>query len=188
MRVDREELVYLLPIVGIVLGLAHQHVAGRAALGTRLVMSEIRSPSAAGVPALMAPVVLLGTWLTHLVGGSVGREGTALAMSGSVADASARRFGLDGRSRQAVVTASLAAGFGSVFGVPLAGIVFAFEARASGLVPQPWRPPLSPRWRVTPWPGHSESITPPARASGSTGRSAPWAGSWSADWRSEEPR
>lgn len=127
-RLEHGDLVYLLPLAGGVLGLFHQRVAGRAAFGSRLVMTEIKSPTAAGVPVLMAPVVLVGTWITHLVGGSVGREGTALAMSGSLADSGARRVGLDDRSRQALMTAALAAGFGAVFGLPWAGLVFAFEA------------------------------------------------------------
>lgn len=77
--------------------------------------------------------MLAGTWATHLVGGSAGREGVALQMSGSLTDALARvRLRPDDR-RMLLVTA-LAGGFGAVFGVPLAGAVFALEVQSIGRV------------------------------------------------------
>ncbi|MCU1346011.1 MAG: voltage-gated chloride channel protein [Acidimicrobiia bacterium] len=80
----------------------------------------------------MAPLVLVGTWITHLFGGSAGREGTALQMSGSLSDVLARLLRLRPEDRQLLLAAALAGGFGSVFGVPLAGAVFALEVHTIG--------------------------------------------------------
>ena len=75
----------------------------------------------------MAPLVLFGTLLTHLFGGSAGREGTAVQMGASLADTLARRFGAGSELRAAMLVAGMAGGFGSVFGTPLAGAVFGAE-------------------------------------------------------------
>ena len=80
----------------------------------------------------MAPLVLIGTVLTHLFGGSAGREGTAVQMGGSLAAAFGRRLGLSNHDSRILLMAGVAAGFGAVFGTPLAGAVFAMEVLAIG--------------------------------------------------------
>jgi H+/Cl- antiporter ClcA len=80
-------------------------------------------------------MVLVGTLLTHLGGGSAGREGTAIQLSTSLADGLlSRALRLRGDDRRLVLVAAIAGGFGAVFGVPLAGCVFALEVLAIGLV------------------------------------------------------
>jgi H+/Cl- antiporter ClcA len=124
--VDATWLVWLLPVGGFVVGGAYHRFGGRAQGGTALTVSEAHAYTA-GAPARMAPMVLVGTLLGHLVGASVGREGTAVQMSSSLTDAAARRVRLDHDHRAMLARAALAGGFGAVFGVPWAGIVFAFE-------------------------------------------------------------
>ena len=80
----------------------------------------------------MAPLVLIGTVLTHLFGGSAGREGTAVQMGGSMAASLGRRLGLSPHDSRILLMAGVAAGFGAVFGTPLAGAVFAMEVLAIG--------------------------------------------------------
>lgn len=131
LREQQGRLIWLLPVIGMVIGLAYHHVGGRASGGSSLLLDEIHDPSE-WVPRRMAPLVLFGTWATHLVGGSAGREGTGVQMGGSLADSVSRlmRFGTDDRRRMLV--AGLAGGFGAVFGVPAAGMVFALEVQGSG--------------------------------------------------------
>lgn len=139
-RVDQPWLLGLLPVGGFVVGLAYRYVGGRSSQGNNLILEEVHGvepdgPAPSGdrwVPKRMAPLVLLGTLVTHLFGGSAGREGTAIQMSGSLNDGFARLIGLRGENRRLLLIAAIAGGFGSVFGVPLAGTVFALEVQTSG--------------------------------------------------------
>lgn len=126
LRVEQGWLVWLLPVGGFAIGLAYHRFAGRAAGGTALAVSEAHAYTK-GAPARMAPMVLAGTVLGHLLGASVGREGTAIQMSSSITDGGARALRLDHDHRAQLARAALAGGFGSVFGVPFAGVVFAME-------------------------------------------------------------
>ncbi|MEX0847034.1 MAG: chloride channel protein [Ilumatobacteraceae bacterium] len=125
-RLDHPWLVWFLPVGGLVIGFTYHRIGGRAREGTALAVSEARAYTE-GAPARMAPMVLGGTLLGHLVGASVGREGTAVQMSSSLTDAGARLLRLDHLHRAALARAALAGGFGAVFGVPFAGVVFAIE-------------------------------------------------------------
>jgi H+/Cl- antiporter ClcA len=82
----------------------------------------------------MAPMILLGTVATHLFGGSAGREGTALQMGASLADALRRALRLDRHDRRLMLMAGISGGFGSVFGTPAAGFVFGMEVQALGRI------------------------------------------------------
>ena len=126
-------LLWLLPVGGLAIGLAYHYGGGRAAEGNNLIIDEIHDPQA-WVPRRMAPMVLIGTIVTHLFGGSAGREGTAIQMSGSLTDLASRILRLDAYDRRIMLITAIAGGFGAVFGVPLAGAVFALEVQAVGRV------------------------------------------------------
>ncbi len=130
-RLANPELLFGLPLAGFAVGLAYHHVGGRSAGGNNVILDEIHEPTE-WVPRRMAPLVLLGTLATHLCGGSAGREGTAIQMAGSLADGFARLVRLGPDDRRLALVAALAGGFGSVFGVPLAGAVFGLEVQSTG--------------------------------------------------------
>ena len=130
-RLQHPWLLWTLPGVGVVVGVMYHRLGGRAVGGTGLVVREARSLQH-GVPARMAPLILVGTLLGHLGGASVGREGTALQLSASLTDGAATRLGLDQRTRRVLLPAAVAGGFGAVFGVPVAGVVFAATVAAAG--------------------------------------------------------
>lgn len=130
-RVANPWLLYLLPLGGLAVGLGYHFLGGRAATGNALIIEAIHAPTA-WVPRRMAPLVFVGTLVTHLLGGSAGREGTAIQISGSLTDGLSRLFRLPYGERRLMLIAAIAGGFGAVFGVPVAGCVFALEVQAIG--------------------------------------------------------
>ncbi len=124
-------LLFLLPVAGFGIGLAYWWKGGPAEGGNNLIVDQIHEPGG-GVPFRMAPFILVATVLTHLFGGSAGREGTAVQMGGSLAAAFGKLFKLDAEATRIILMGGVAAGFGAVFGTPIAGAVFAMEVLAVG--------------------------------------------------------
>lgn len=124
-------LLFLLPAAGIVIYFMCKLWGGNSERGNNLIMDEIHTPGG-GVPKRMAPLVLFGTLVTHLFGGSAGREGTAVQMGGSIAAMFGRWFHLKPGDIRMLLTAGIAAGFGAVFGTPLTGAIFALEVLTIG--------------------------------------------------------
>jgi len=126
-------LLFLLPIAGIGIGLMYSLLGKSVEAGNNLIMDQIHEPGG-GVPSRMAPLVLIGTIVTHLFGGSAGREGTAIQMGGSIASTVGRALKFDRAVTRTLLMIGIAAGFGAVFGTPLTGAIFAVEVLAIGLV------------------------------------------------------
>jgi H+/Cl- antiporter ClcA len=125
-RGGHQQIVYLLPIAGALIGWIYERLGQSIAGGNDLIIDTIHDDGPR-LPLRMAPLVLVGTLLTHLFGGSAGREGTALQMGASLADAALQRLKLSGPLRRQVLAAGVAGGFGSVFGTPIAGALFGLE-------------------------------------------------------------
>jgi H+/Cl- antiporter ClcA len=125
-RTGHELIVYGLPIAGLLVGWVYERHGRSIAGGANLVIDTIHDDGPC-LPLRMAPMVLVGTVLTHLFGGSAGREGTAVQMGASLADRAFRYARLSGALRRQVLAAGVAGGFGSVFGTPVAGALFGLE-------------------------------------------------------------
>lgn len=130
-RFFEPRLIYLMPLAGILMVVAYQRFGRTAEGGNNLIVEQIHQPGG-GVPLRMAPLILVTTVLTHLVGGSAGREGTAVQLGGSIASAFAKAFNLSHADVRILLMAGIAAGFGAVFGTPIAGAVFALEVLTIG--------------------------------------------------------
>ena len=125
-REQHPPLVYALPVAGLAIGWLYERFGQAIKAGNNLIIDTLHDAGPA-IPLRMGPMVLVGTVLTHLFGGSAGREGTAVQMGASLADALAQRVKADPRLRRQLLMAGAAGGFGSVFGTPLAGAVFGLE-------------------------------------------------------------
>lgn len=125
--------IWLLPIGGFTVGYVYHQWGKSVVGGNNQIIEEINKPTK-HISFLMTPFVLFGTIITHLFGGSAGREGTAVQIGASVADQLTKVFKLTNEDRRILLKAGVAAGFASVFGTPLAGILFAFEVSNIGKV------------------------------------------------------
>ncbi len=126
-------LIYLLPLSGILIYFLYQKTGKKTETGNNLIIDEIHEPDG-GVPARIAPLVLATTLLTHLFGGSAGREGTAVQMGGGIAGLFGRLIKLNQQDLRILLLAGIAAGFAAVFGTPVTGTVFAMEVIAIGSI------------------------------------------------------
>ncbi len=135
LRLGQPWLLWLLPAAAALMALIYQVSCKKSDQGNNLIIEEIHQPGG-GVPARMAPLVLAGTLVAHLTGASVGREGTAVQMGGSIAGALGRRFApfIQANDMPVLLMTGMAAGFGGVFGTPIAGAVFAAEVLTRGPV------------------------------------------------------
>lgn len=124
-------LLWGLPAGGFFTGWLYHHFGKGSDRGNNLLIDEIHQPGG-GVPARMAPLVLAGTLITHLFGGSAGREGTAVQMGGSLAGFLARHLKLSAEKWRILLMCGIAGGFGAVFGTPLTGAIFAMEVLVIG--------------------------------------------------------
>jgi H+/Cl- antiporter ClcA len=125
-RTAQPWLVYALPVAGLVIGWTYQRFGAQVKAGNNLVIDTIHDDRPE-LPLRMAPLVLVGTVMTHLFGGSAGREGTAVQMGASLSDFVSHRLKLDQSLRRQLLIAGVAGGFGSVFGTPFAGAIFGLE-------------------------------------------------------------
>ncbi len=133
LRIENPWLLYLLPLIGVLIIWFYRKFGGKSEKGNNLIMDEIHEPGG-GVPVRMAPLVYLGTILTHLFGGSAGREGTAVQIGGSISALFRRYINLNESDTRILLTSGVAAGFGAVFGTPLTGAIFAIEVLTIGKI------------------------------------------------------
>lgn len=133
LRQSQPWLLFLLPVGGLVFGYLYDRFGKNSIRGNNLVIEQARG-GREKIPLRLIPLTLFGTLSTHLFGGSVGREGTAVQMGGSVADFFSRALKLSASEREIIIMSGMSAGFGSVFGTPIAGAVFAMEVLIVGRI------------------------------------------------------
>jgi len=126
-------LIFLLPLAGLLITFLYKFYGKNSDAGNNLIMDEIHKPGG-GIPTRMAPLILFSTIITHLFGGSAGREGTAVQMGGSISALFSKWYKLSHREKRILLMCGMSAGFGAVFGTPIAGTIFAMEVLAMGRI------------------------------------------------------
>ncbi|HBI94534.1 MAG TPA: voltage-gated chloride channel protein, partial [Terrisporobacter glycolicus] len=102
-----------------------------SAKGNNLIIEQINN-SDGYIPSRMAPLVLFGTFITHLFGGSAGREGTGVQIGASISATLGRMLKLKDIDYNILIISGVSSGFGVVFGTPIAGTVFGLEVHSVG--------------------------------------------------------
>ncbi len=126
--------LFFLPLAGLLIVFLYRFTNNTNDLGTNMVIASIHSSS--DVSHKMAPLIFISTVLTHLCGGSAGREGAAIQLGGSITDflcsIKALRFTPD--DRRINIMCGMSAGFSALFGTPLAAAVFSMEVISVGIM------------------------------------------------------
>lgn len=125
-------LLYCLPLSGIAIVILYHWAGMRRHRGTNLVLLSVRTRQK--IPFRMAPLIFAGTLLTHLCGGSSGREGAALQMGGSIAQQLGRWLKAGEKTMHIFTMCGMSACFAALFGTPVAAAVFSMEVISVGIM------------------------------------------------------
>ena len=126
-------LVFTLPVAGLIVGGLYHYVGRGLERGTNLIIDQIHSHSQ-WVPFRLTPLIFGASVISHVAGGSTGREGAALQFAAGVTDPISKKLKLPPADRSLMLITAIAGGFGSVFGVPVTGAVFALEVQRVGRI------------------------------------------------------
>lgn len=132
LRKEHLWLLYLLPLGGIVIVGLYRLLKDENDTGTNLVLSAIHSNEE--IPLRMAPLIFISTVITHLFGGSAGREGAALQIGGSIGGALGRLFRFNEKDKHIMIMCGMSAAFSALFGTPMAAAIFSMEVVSVGIM------------------------------------------------------
>ena len=131
LRTAHEWIIYLLPVGGLAIAGLYK-LFKMEKLGTDNVIESIRTEKS--VPFLLAPLIFVSTVITHLFGGSAGREGAALQLGGSIGAQVGRIIRFDEKDMHLATLCGMSAVFSALFGTPLTAAFFALEVISVGVV------------------------------------------------------
>ena len=128
-RQGNNEVILFLPLGGLVIALMYNAFRSKGKIDTKRVFQAVKEDG--DVPLIMLPLIFIGTTITHLFGGSAGREGAALQLGGSMGYSIAKALRRDNQSTKTLVTAGMSSVFSALFGTPLTATVFSLEVTDS---------------------------------------------------------
>ncbi|MBR5560735.1 MAG: chloride channel protein [Clostridia bacterium] len=125
-------IILALPFAGLLIVFLYRFFKDADDKGTNMVIASIHSST--GIPFRMAPLIFITTVITHLFGGSSGREGAAIQLGGSIAKRIGRKLKLNDNDQHIIVMCGMSAGFSALFGTPLAATIFSLEVISVGIM------------------------------------------------------
>ncbi len=131
-RAEFPWLLFFLPVGGLLIVGAYRLMHYEKDTGTNLVLSAIHSGN--HIPLKMAPLIFLSTVMTHLFGGSAGREGAALQLGGSIGNSLGRLLRFDEKDQHIMIMCGMSAAFSALFGTPMAAAIFSMEVVSVGIM------------------------------------------------------
>ena len=123
-------LILFLALAGLVIVYLYKRFGGKASKGMGLIF-DVGHARDEEIPLVLVPLIMLTTWMSHLFGGSVGREGVAVQIGATLSHRFARHIKIADASRIFLMT-GMAAGFAGLFQTPLAATFFALEVLTVG--------------------------------------------------------
>ena len=127
---SQQRMVWLLPLVGVVIVASYRHCGMDNDRGTNMILVSVRSEEKP--PLWTAPLIFFSTVLTHLAGGSAGREGAAVQMGGGIGYQIGRLLRLDEKDQKLIIMCGMSAAFSALFGTPVTAAVFSMEVISVG--------------------------------------------------------
>ena len=124
------KMVWLLPLVGTVIVASYKFCGMDNDKGTNMILVSVRSEEKP--PIFTAPLIFFSTVLTHLAGGSAGREGAAIQMGGGIGYQIGRLLRLDEKDQKLIIMCGMSAAFSALFGTPVTAAVFSMEVISVG--------------------------------------------------------
>ena len=131
-RLAHPKIIYLLPLGGMTIVGLYKLLHDEKDTGTNLVLSAISAGES--VTLRMAPLIFASTLITHLFGGSAGREGAALQLGGSLGNTLGRLFRFDQKDQHVMIMCGMSAAFSALFGTPMAAAIFSMEVVTVGIM------------------------------------------------------
>lgn len=132
LRIANPYILFLLPLGGIFIVFLYRVTGQYDNKGTNLILSSIQSNDF--IPFRVMPLIFISTITTHLFGGSVGSEGAALQIGGSIGETIAIHTKMDDDDKHIIIMCAMSACFSAVFGTPIAAAVFAMEVVNIGMM------------------------------------------------------
>lgn len=125
-------LLYLLPVGGVIIVLLYRIFKMDESVGTNNIINSVRTGN--GVPIILAPLIFVSTTITHLFGGSAGREGAALQLGGTLGAKIGTQFKLKPKSENIAIMCGMSAVFSALFGTPVTASILAMEVTSVGVM------------------------------------------------------
>ena len=132
LRIRNPWLIFFLPLGGLLIAFIYRKTEMTKNSGTNNVISSVRTSEY--VPMRLGPVIFISTVLTHLFGGSAGREGAALQLGGSIGFQIGRLFKISEKDRHLLVICGMSGVFSALFGTPVTAAVFSIEVISVGVI------------------------------------------------------